>query len=48
MIKPIQVKALERYRIWVRFEDGIEGEFDLKGFLSAWQSLRQVERLGVF
>ena len=32
MIKPIQVKALERYRIWVRFEDGIEGEFDLKGF----------------
>lgn len=32
MIKPVQVKALERYRIWVRFEDGVEGEFDLEGF----------------
>ena len=29
MIKPIDVKAIEGFRILVKFEDGVEGTFDL-------------------
>ncbi len=29
MIKPTDIKALEGFRIWVRFSDGVEGEVDL-------------------
>ena len=41
MVKPIDVKALEGYRIWIKFEDGIEGELDLshhagRGVFEAW------------
>lgn len=32
MIKPVKVKALAGYRIWVSFEDGVAGEFDLAEF----------------
>jgi len=27
--KPIEVKALENYYLWIRFEDGTEGTLDL-------------------
>ena len=41
MIRPTQVKALEKYRIWVRFSDGVAGELDLsdvagRGLFTAW------------
>ena len=41
MIKPIDVKALEGYRIWIEFNDGVRGEIDLshlvgKGVFKAW------------
>ena len=29
----IEVRALSGYRIYLRFEDGIEGELDLSGFV---------------
>ena len=29
MIKPVAVKALVWFRIWVKFSDGVEGEVDL-------------------
>ncbi len=34
----------ENYRVWIRFDDGLEGEVDLsdlvgKGIFSAWQSI---------
>ncbi|MBW8049016.1 MAG: DUF2442 domain-containing protein [Cytophagales bacterium] len=29
MYKPIEVKALKKYKIWVRYEDGSAGEIDL-------------------
>ena len=29
MPRPIEVKALANYRIWLRYDDGIEGEVDL-------------------
>ena len=31
MIKPTKVKALDRYKIWIEFEDGESGEIDLEG-----------------
>ena len=41
-MKPIAVKALEGYRIWIKFDDGIEGELDLshhagRGVFKAWE-----------
>lgn len=41
MYKPIDVKALDNYKLWVRYEDGAEGEVDLshlsgKGVFSTW------------
>ncbi len=32
MIKPTQVKALEGYRIWIEFEDDVQGVVDLSGY----------------
>lgn len=29
MFKPVEVKALKKYKIWVRYEDGSAGEIDL-------------------
>lgn len=29
MYKPVEVKALNKYKIWVRYEDGSAGEIDL-------------------
>ena len=26
---PVEVRALEPYRIWLRYDDGVEGELDL-------------------
>ena len=43
MFKLTEVQALDRYRIWLRYADGIEGEVDLshlagKGVFKAWES----------
>ena len=29
MARPIEVKALPNFRIWLRYDDGTEGEVDL-------------------
>lgn len=41
MVKPVQVKALPNYRLWVKYADGVEGEVDLshlagKGVFALW------------
>ena len=40
MIRPSQVKALEGHRIWIEFEDGVEGEVDLSDLVGrgVWQA----------
>ena len=40
-VSPVEVRALEPYRIWLRYDDGVEGELDLSylagdGVFAAW------------
>ena len=40
-VDPVEVESRDGYRIWVRYEDGVEGELDLshlagKGVFKAW------------
>lgn len=40
--RPIAVEARDGYRIWLRYEDGVEGEVDLSdiphtGFFERWK-----------
>ncbi len=42
MIMPAKVEPREGYRIWIAFQDGVEGEVDLsrhagKGVFKAWE-----------
>ena len=42
MLHPIEVKAREPYRIWLRYSDGVSGEIDLsdvagQGVFKAWE-----------
>ena len=32
MFKPLEVKALPDYKLWLRYSDGAEGEVDLSDF----------------
>ena len=48
----VQVDARPSYRVWVRFEDGMEGEVDLsdlvgKGVFQAWDDSREFARVSV-
>ena len=41
-VRPVAVRALEPYRVWLRYEDGGEGEVDLShlagdGVFTAWK-----------
>ena len=41
MVRPIEVRPIGPYRIWLRYQDGTEGEVDLshlarKGVFAAW------------
>ena len=33
MRKPIEVRALPDYKLWLRFDDGVTGEVDLSGYV---------------
>ncbi len=42
MIKPVQIRALPNHRIYIRYNDGAEGEVDLsdlvgQGVFEAWK-----------
>jgi hypothetical protein len=50
MFKPIQVKALPNYKLWVKYADGVEGQVDLshlagKGIFSLWNDYRAFEQV---
>ena len=35
LVQPVEVRALEGYRIWLRYDDGVEGEADLSHMLDS-------------
>lgn len=50
MYKPIKVKAFKKYTIWVKYEDGTEGEIDLshlagKGVFKIWETNSNFEKV---
>jgi hypothetical protein len=52
MAKPVEVKALANYRIWLRYDDGTEGEVDLadlagRGVFKAWNTATFFESVRV-
>ena len=52
MFKPIEIKALPGYRLFVRYSDGVACEVDLsnlvgKGVFSAWIDPRAFEQVSI-
>ena len=52
MFKPVEVKALSGYRLWLRYADGVEGEVDLsnlagKGVFSLWDEFSAFENVHI-
>ena len=52
MKKAVEVKALNGYRIWLRYADGVEGEVDLthlagRGVFKAWTDRKVFESVRV-
>lgn len=48
--KIVSCKPLSNYRIWIRFDDGLEGKVDLKhllgkGVFEAWESIEFFEQV---
>ena len=52
MIRPINVKALSKYRIWLEFDDGVSGEIDLSdmagsGVFKIWDEPDYFEKVHI-
>lgn len=52
MFKLVEVKALSDYRLWVRFDDGVEGEVDLsnlagQGVFAIWDDYKVFKRVHI-
>ena len=52
MVRPIEVKARDGYRIWLRYSDGVSGEIDLsdlvgRGVFRAWNERTFFDRVYV-
>ena len=52
MTKLIEVRALDSYRLWLRYADGVEGVVDLsdhvgKGVFAAWEDPRVFARVTI-
>jgi hypothetical protein len=50
MFKPVEVKALPNYRLWVKYSDGIEGNVDLsqlvgRGVFSLWNDFSAFQKV---
>lgn len=50
MFKPVNVKALQGYKLWIEYADGVKGEVDLshlagKGVFALWNDYNVFERV---
>jgi hypothetical protein len=49
---PIEAKALDNYRLWVRFSDGVEGIVDLSefagsGVFALWDDYQEFQKVHI-
>ena len=49
-MKPVKIKALEKYKIWVTFDDGVSGEADIsdvagKGIFKFWDKNNNFQKV---
>lgn len=52
MFKPVEVRALLHYRLWLRYSDGTEGEVDLsdlvgRGVFKLWNDYSAFENVRI-
>jgi hypothetical protein len=52
MPRPVQVKPLENYRLWVKFSDGVEGTVDLSylvghGVFALWNDYQEFQKVRI-
>ncbi len=52
IFKPVEVKALPDYRLWLRYEDGAEGTVDVsylvgRGVFSLWEDQNAFEGVSI-
>lgn len=50
LVRPTEVKALNHYKIWLRYSDGVSGEVDLsylagKGIFRIWEKRKNFENV---
>lgn len=50
MFKPVKVKVLPGYKIWIKYSDGAEGEVDLshlagKGVFKLWDDYAEFQKV---
>jgi len=52
MPTPVEVKALDKYQLWVKFSDGVKGIVDLsglvgKGIFAVWQDYKEFQKVHI-
>lgn len=52
MPKPVEVKPLENYRLWLKYSDGVEGTADLsefagKGVFALWNDYTKFQNVRI-
>ena len=52
MLKPEAVKVLPKYKLWIKYSDGVEGEVDLshlvgKGIFSLWEDETEFQKVSI-
>lgn len=50
--KPVEVRPLEGYRLWIKYSDGVEGVVDLrylvgKGVFALWNDYREFQKVHI-
>jgi hypothetical protein len=52
MVKPVAIKALEDYKIWIKYTNGVEGEVDLsdlagRGVFRIWDNYSEFKKVHI-
>ena len=52
MLKPVEVKPLDNYRLWIKYSDGVQGIVDLsefagKGVFERWDDYREFQKVHI-